>query len=295
MRSNWDIYRGTNPEVYGREVIDRCGFTEPPICEKAVSQFFGNRIEEISPSDPEIASQFPSIRKIFRKSSAHLFRNHSLIVVNKDQPRVKIRMDIFHENGHEALPWQRESPKVCVDSGVGAYTRRRIEDEAFRCGMAMMLPEKMFRTDVRDRTMSEKLIRELAQRYDASIEVTARRYVMLCTGACAMLVCELVPPKDAAEADEPRKPQLRIRYSVTSHSLRKFFQAGTVLAEDSPAYLPLLTGASFAGPLYTDDLGCGYNNYRPYTGECFRFGSEEEPKVMVLLSEDRQNELFKHF
>jgi len=290
---DWATYRGWNPEIYGREVVDRCGFTQPPICEKAVSQFFGNEIKEVSPSDPEIAAQFPSIRKIFKKSSAHLFRDYSLIVVNKDQPRVKIRMDIFHENGHEALPWQRESHYVCASSGVDAYTRRRIEDEAFRCGIAMMLPGKMFREDVRGRKMSEELIRELAQRYDASVEVTARRYVMLCHGACAMLVCEPVPPKDAGNAEEVRKQQLKIRYSVTSHSLRKFFQAGTVLAEDSPAYLPFLTGASFAGPLHTDDLGWEYNNYHPYTGECFRFGSEEEPKVMMLLwAEDRQEYLF---
>jgi len=286
MPLNWETYRGSNPEVYGRDVIDRCGFTEPPICEKAVSQFFGNEIKEVSPSDPEIAAKFPSIRKIFRKSSAHLFRDYSLIVVNKDQPRVKIRMDIFHENGHEALPWQRESPDVCVDSGVDAYTRRRIEDEAFRCGIAMMLPEKMFRVDVRGRTMSEKLIRELAKRYDASIEITARRYVMLCTGACAMLVCEPIPAMNTGTAEEVPKQQLRIRYSVTSHSLRKFFQAGTVMSEDSPAYLPFLTGMSFAGPLYTDDLGWEYNNYRPYTGECFRFGTEKEPKIMVLFQSD---------
>ena len=58
-------YHGLNPEIYGREVIDRCGFTEPPICEKAVSQFFGNKIEEVSPLDPDIAAKFPSIRKIF--------------------------------------------------------------------------------------------------------------------------------------------------------------------------------------------------------------------------------------
>ena len=290
---DWGTYRGLNPENYGREVIDRCGFTQPPICEKAVSQFFGNRIEAVSPSDPEIAAKFPSIRKIFKKSSAHLFRDYSLIVVNKDQPRVKIRMDIFHENGHEALPWQRESPYVCAGSGVDAYMRRRIEDEAFRCGIAMMLPEKMFREDVRGRKMSEELIRELAQRYDASLEVTARRYVGLCTGACAMLVCEPVPPQDAGAAEESPKQQLRIRYSVTSHCMRKFFQAGTVLDENSPAYLPFLEGNTFGGLLHTDELGCGYNNYRPYTGECFRFGTEDEPKVMVLLcSEDQQNELF---
>jgi len=133
-----------------------------------------------------------------------------------------------------------------VDSGVDAYTRKRIEDEAFRCGIAMMLPEKMFRADVRGRTMSEKLIRELATRYDASIEITARRYVMLCPGACAMLVCEPVMSKAVLTQEKDRKPQLRIRYSVTSHNLRKFFQAGTVLSEDSSAYLPFLTGASFA-------------------------------------------------
>ena len=72
MQLNWDTYRGSNPEVYGRDVIDRCGFTQPPICEKAVSQFFGNEIKEVSPSDPDIAAKFPSIRKIFRKSLPEL-------------------------------------------------------------------------------------------------------------------------------------------------------------------------------------------------------------------------------
>ena len=109
-----------NPEIYAREIIDICGFIKPPICEKAVSQFFGNKILEVAPSSPEIAAKFPAIRKIFRKSSAHLFRDYSLIVVNKDQPHIKIRMDIFQENGHEALPWQRESPYVCAGSGVDA-------------------------------------------------------------------------------------------------------------------------------------------------------------------------------
>jgi len=287
MQLNWDTYRGSNPEVYGRDVIDRCGFTEPPICEKAVSHFFGNEIKEVSPSDPEIAAQFPSIRKIFKKSSAHLFRDYSLIVVNKDQPRVKIRMDIFHENGHEALPWQRESPTVCVDSGVDAYTRRRIEDEAFRCGIAMMLPEKMFREDMFGRKISEERIRYLAERYKASLEITARRYVGLCNGACAMLVCEPLQCKmepDIAPAKALSKcPLLRIRYSVTSHRFRKFFQAGTVIGEDSPINLPFLTGETFAGPIYTDELGPAYNNYHPYDGECFRFGTNEVPKVMVLL------------
>ncbi len=115
-----------------------------------MSQFFGNKILEVAPANPKIVSKFLSIRRIFRKSSAHLFRDYSLIGVNKDQPRVKIRMDIFHENGHEALPWQRESPKVCASSGVDAYTRKRIEDETFRCGIAMMLPEKMLLHDLKD-------------------------------------------------------------------------------------------------------------------------------------------------
>jgi|GEM_PF-3501696 len=297
MQLNWETYRGSNPEVYGRQVIDRCGFTEPPICEKAVSQFFGNKIEEVSPLDPDIAAKFPTIRKIFKKSSAHLFRDYSLIVVNKDQPRVKIRMDIFHENGHEALPWQRESAHVCAGSGVDAYTRRRIEDEAFRCGIAMMLPDKMFREDVRGRKMSEELIRALAQRYEASLEVAAMRYVGLCNGVCAMLVCEPIKQKEPETGMETVVPEqkrlLQIRYAVTSHRLMKFFQAGTIIGDDSPIYLPFLTGETFGGPLYTDDLGYGYNTGHPYAAECFRFGTTEEPKVMALLwSEDQQKELF---
>lgn len=63
-----------------------------------MSQFFGNEIKEVSPSAPEIAAKFPSIRKIFQKSSARLFRDYSLTIVNKVLPRVKSRMDIFREN-----------------------------------------------------------------------------------------------------------------------------------------------------------------------------------------------------
>lgn len=287
MQLNWDTYRGFNPEVYASEVIDRCGFLHPPICERAVSQFFGNEIKEVSPADPEIAEKFPTIQKIFKKSSTHLFRDYSLIVVNKDQPRVKIRMDIFHENGHEALPWQRESPYVRVDSGVDAPTRRRIEDEAFRCGIAMMMPEKMFRTDASNRTMSEELIRALAQRYEASLEVTAMRYVGLCAGACAMLVCEPAP------VGSDGQNQLQIRYSVTSHKIHRHFKPGTVINEESPIYLPFLTGAPFGGQLYSDVLGYSYNTRIPYMSECFRFGTQAEPKIMVLLwPETQQKELF---
>jgi len=320
MDPNWD----RNPEVYARQVIDRCGFTRPPICERAVSQFFGNEVKEVSPSDPDIAAVFPAIGKIFKKSSAHLFREHSLIVVNKDQPRVKIRMDIFHENGHEALPWQRESAYVCADSGIDAKLRRQVESEAFACGIAMMLPDKMFLSDMDGNALSEKLIRSLAQRYDASLEVTAMRFVGLHEGECAMLVCE---PSNAREKEmdfsaqemmeydftspqklpsvvltyggqslsAERNCPLQIRYSICSPNFKKFFRARTPIPEESPIFYTFKTGDPFAGLLHPDELGSIHTHAQsPYTCECFKFGSHAEPKVMVLLYPEnhQQSDLF---
>lgn len=324
MPLDWETYQGRNPEIYGRLVIDRCGFTEPPICERTVSQFFGNEVREVSPKDPDIASRFPSIAKIFRKSSAHLFREHSLIVVNKDQPRVKIRMDVFHENGHEALPWQRESPHVCADSGIDAKARAQVESDAFDCGIAMMLPENMFRTDTLGQNMSEKVIRALAHRYEASLEVTAMRYVKLSPNPCAMIVYEPITARqkdvdfsmEEMLADDcksiralpvevqthggallttERECPLQIRYCVRSPRFKKFFRSGAKISTESPVCYTFQYGETYGGLLHPDDLGSGHVYAQsPYYGECFKFGSREAPKVMALLWEDdaKQGDLF---
>lgn len=191
MTLGWNEYPSKDPEYYAREVIRILDIKEPPVCEREVAAYFGNKVMPVSPSAPEIKSVFPNIEEVFSKSSAHLFRQISLIVVNEDQAPVRIRMDVFHENGHESLPWQRAADYVCADSGIDRKLRQQVEDEAFRCGIAMMLPAALFQEDMKRDKPCIKLVKWLADRYQASLEVTARRFVELHPWPMAMVV--LVP------------------------------------------------------------------------------------------------------
>ncbi len=78
------------------------------------------------------------------------------------------------------------------------------------------------------------------------------------------------------------KCRLKIKYSVTAHSMLKFFHSGTVIDKESPLYLPLLTGETFSGLIHSDEIGPGGNNYRPYMGECFCFGAKSSKRANCL-------------
>jgi hypothetical protein len=113
-------------------------------------------------------------------------RNSGTILVNRHSDRRRRRFTVGHELGHFLLPWH--TPRsgqgfLCSKQDMAVFRAKpggdrymQMEAEANRFSAGLLMPQAPFRADLRARRNFEVLhVVELADRYDASKEATARR------------------------------------------------------------------------------------------------------------------------
>ncbi len=263
-------YLSSKPAVYAKEVLQRYGFKVPPICEKEVTASLNLRLHPIT---TDILKEYKRekndiliidrLSKVLEKSCAWLQKFPGVpshIWFSDSMPDPRKRLSIFHECGHAIIPWHQEINYLCNQDDIMNHSNKRIEQEAFDCGMEFLMPRQMFYDDINDLDINFGSIKILKQRYNSSFEATAIRFASINPLKCAFVVIE---PHYNHEKEKPYSPDqnnaqlhfspdilanyvsreirpfpLRIKYSKCSKSFpQQFIKSGSPIYEDNPIFM----------------------------------------------------------
>ena len=306
MTRYFNDYLGNHPALYARDVIRRLGIKEPPVDENEVAEFLGYEIRNVSLED---MAEFPDMPDIFRVAPAHLLREVNLILINDDMRRMRKRTCAFHEFGHEITPWHDDLNYACSENGIEPVFLQRFEREAFICGAEIQMPHHLFICDTLDLPLSIDAIKNLATRYDATLETTAIRYAQMNRRICAIVVIEpwencepTTTILDQDPTDQPtfpspftfplRKlsslllakdedpPPLRVKYCVRAPRFPSYIRPGTGITEGNPIFDAWNTEIPLREELPASVFGCLTKEV--YNAEIFPLG--KTGMVMALLS-----------
>lgn len=112
-----------------------------------------------------------------------------VILYNGSRRRTRQRFTIAHELGHFLLPWQRKTQFECSGQDLaarGASTDWEVQANEFAAGL--LLPDTLFKPLAHQLGEPEiDHVVTLGERFETSIEFTARRYVELSEHVCAVV------------------------------------------------------------------------------------------------------------
>lgn len=128
-----------------------------------------------------------------------------------DTPR-RQRFTAFHEVGHTFLPGFSVGTQYRCDPAPGLA--RRSPDEVL-CDVAaseLLFPRSIFVDDLEALPFGLDSVQSLAERYEGSLEATARRFVDLWPEPALLVVLEL-RTKPSERGDPDAEPRLRVAYA----------------------------------------------------------------------------------
>ncbi len=129
--------------------------------------------------------------------------------VRRADGRERQRFTICHESGHTLLPGFRQNPQFRCNG-----ERTWLERMCDVAGAELLLPKRFFAPQLAEGNFDLDTVEELARMFDASIEASARRAVMLHSEP-AMLLILSDRHKPAETGHEEECPtRLRLDYSV---------------------------------------------------------------------------------
>jgi hypothetical protein len=130
--------------------------------------------------------------------------------------RGRKRFTAFHEIGHTFMPGFAVTAQYRCDPGQPGEKvtgrQRRLEALCDQLAVELLLPRRPFGRDLAGRAPTMALAAELAGRYDASLEATARRMVSLARRPAMLLALEVTAKPSAPRAD----PLLRVQWAQAS-------------------------------------------------------------------------------
>jgi len=155
------------------------------------------------------------------------------IMVNSAiRSRARKRFTVAHELGHYCISYHNGDNYLCFRKDISAMdsSARQDEKEANEFAVELLMPEKSFSEDMRQREVNLQTINWLATRYDTSMTSTAIRYARSSPHVCAVVLSE----------------QGKIKYFAYSEGFRK--ERRLYLSRNAP-----LQNGSYAKELF--DLG----------------------------------------
>jgi len=202
-------------EAIAARLLQQCGVDEPPVDVELIASALG--IGEI---DYDIGMV---------ESGCLIPQQGRLRVrLRATDPRVRQRFTLCHEGSHTFFPgFDRTARFRCSPTSAPGTVRRRGISSPARtaptgaglealCDLgasALLLPRRLFTDDARSLAPTMDSVEQLAGRYDASLEATARRFVADRPRGETFVVLKLMTKKrDRAGA----APQLRVASPSTS-------------------------------------------------------------------------------
>jgi len=252
------------PCDFAKDILNQCDFNEPPICEKIITEYLGLSVIEIKDENLQYYGNYnKELIKSLEKACAWKKRDEdgrSTIYVYGETKYERKRLGIFHECGHEVIPWHQNINYICTENDISLITKKQIEREAFECGTEFLMPSDMFYNDINSLGTNIESIKTLSSRYKSSIEATAIKYVRSHPGRCALVMLEPINNYQRRKkahkghlsnqinltydekynislpVDSNTKYPLAVKYFVKSNRFEKFIRPGTGIGENNPVY-----------------------------------------------------------
>lgn len=246
MKINLENYIGSKPFLYGRKLLKDMGINGHYVNEDDVVDFLGYEIKTIHPE--EYAQFGNTIGEIFDDTCAVLLRQQNLILLSNKLYSKRKRMTIYHECGHDIIPWHQANSFSLRGKDIDPTVHKTIEREAFLAGTEIMYPLKHFINDSLNLPLSLESIKNLADRYNGSFEATCIRYALTNQKIIAIVVVKKNTPIEEqvtfhnyhsnGQIIFPNMPAykkltrastapLRVQYCSRSYRFSKFIKSGT--------------------------------------------------------------------
>jgi Zn-dependent peptidase ImmA (M78 family) len=184
-------------------------------------------------------------------------RNGSVIKLRNSDSVERQNFSGFHEVGHTFMPGYQLSIQLRCDPGRNSGFKK-LEHLCDIAASELLLPRRLFTTDLRDAALDFRTVDELGARYQASVEATARRIVALWPRPAFLVSLEVCnKPRDTPGAE----PRLRAKSYVPAGTAWPAISPFKSLDADDPVQQVLLDG-HFEGRSPLAGLTDGRRPYR---------------------------------
>lgn len=115
------------------------------------------------------------------------------IMINSSiRSKARKRFTVAHELGHYCIDHHNGTSYQCFGRDIGAISSsaRQDEREANEFAVELLMPDELFKEDIRQRDIGLETVNSLATKYGTSITSTAIRYARCSPDACAIVVSE---------------------------------------------------------------------------------------------------------
>jgi Zn-dependent peptidase ImmA (M78 family) len=300
-----DHYLGLKPFLYGRDLLKRMKTKGHYVNEYDVMDFLGYEVQTVKPED---YSEFDdTIGEIFDDICALTFREQSKILLSSSISPKRQRLTLFHEAGHEVLPFHDELTFSIRGKDLDPITHKLMEREAFWAGSEIMYPVKHFVDDMMALPMNFAAINQLANRYNGSFEATCIRYALTSLGRVAIVVVkendlnQIIVPQNYRKKErylfdmsrftksQPLSTApLRVQYCSHSYNFPKFIKSGAEIEPGNIIYDTWIDKQYRQGEIPASVFGSSAKF--KYFAECLPYFD----RVFVLLwLTNRQMDFFK--
>lgn len=195
---------------------------------------------------------------------ALLYYPEKVIGVDYSLSTDRAKFSVFHEVAHYMLPEHQQSLFLCTKSDMSHKTGIILEKQANQFAADLMFHADLFTRMAHEMPICAKTIKELATRFDASFESTARRLIEKNIRPCLLVVYEKKMP--ARQTEKDAATSWDVKYHISSSSF--------------PFYLPADPSnplvASLASEQFRDiaDSVTGESEYELPNGQQIRFSDE---------------------
>lgn len=115
-------------------------------------------------------------------------KSDGAIFYSSRDPRPRQRFTIGHELGHFLLPWHRQSQFNCKPQDLSFGAKTGWEIEANRFSAELLMPRSLVMKRLHTQGSPElSHVTSLANTFETSLEMTARRYIELIEHPCAII------------------------------------------------------------------------------------------------------------
>jgi len=154
-----------------------------------------------------------------------------VIATDRELRETQARFSTFHDVGHYVLPEHVEAIVLCTDRDLGPLARGAREREANAFAAELMFHGVRFSLEANSQEVSARTVKELARKYQASFEATARRLVDRSIRPCMLIVFEKVADDRRIDISQP--PRWQVKYSIPSRTFALRFFSGVTGTLDS--------------------------------------------------------------
>ncbi len=155
-----------------------------------------------------------------------------VIATDRELSAPRARLSTFHEIAHYVLPDQVESIVLCTACDLSHFARSAREQGANAFAADLLFHGVRFLLEANSSPICAATVKQLAHKYLASYEATARRFVEKNLRPCMLVV--YTPVADDKRIDIGQEPRWDVRYSVPSPTFSRLYFARLRSNVDNP-------------------------------------------------------------